>query len=847
MKRTLIRVLATTLTIVMLVTMLGVFPMTTSAEQTSEMPVLAYVPLDDRPVVTDRVQYAAVAAGFNIQLPPDKSWYQTHLDNQLFNTDDTRTGNTDERQVGSGLRIMDWLEEMEDAGCDHYIIHLDMMFSGGLVGSRYPDTHYDNDGYLDISEQLAIAARLVALSENPENHVYFIDTVMRLASTSGFKGYKSDVYNALRSYSRKGRPTLNANNWKTTDYAKACAFLDSKAEQGAIKWFYQKDENWNTISPSSPLTQSVLDLYHLARHRKARLINYMIQYAPSSYYVIGVDDASPKNTIQTNEIKFIEARMQAMGITYNLFADADSLGLMALARCSVDYHCGGVAPKIRVKYYGSRQNDPADQYDIGTLQSNVEGHLECAGVEVTEDSSKANLQLLILTRIGPEDPENDDMETSNDYTEYSSYKSSYESNINNLVARANENIANNIPTIVMDCSAIFDKAFAAGGANLQDALVNNCTDLGRLIGYSNWNTAGNTIGISIGQGVSRYAYLAGSAPKTAEATIAAAQSITYSYVKDIIYVARHKQDGKAWMWKYKFFRDSNFAQSSNSKNAEIGLKVTYDNNGNMYETMLQYAFTGNPKRNYEFCNTERYLNNSLEWEMGGTHPDSNTHTDSFLELADILMEDTVYTDLHDGAHKTSAIGTIKLSNFRMPWYRLFEITFNIAVEMEDVYTYENGYISVQPGTEFEGFAEDVRVDKTVKEDTEFYSSSHTYTDYRSKTITLASPGPAIYTQDSTADVSVSRTSTSNALVGTGYKVTINGTAYYTVVNGDVSSSVITEGDGKINTQDARDALRYVVGSIDLSDAQLQAANMDGSSSVGSNDARRILQKALGMA
>ena len=122
MKHLFKRVTACLLCVAMLVIPMQLSPV---AAEAAEKTVLAYVPLDDRPVVVDRVVYGAGSAGFDIVLPPDASWYQTHLDNQLVNKDNPDTKYTDERQVGNGAAIMDWLEEMEASGCDHYIIHLD--------------------------------------------------------------------------------------------------------------------------------------------------------------------------------------------------------------------------------------------------------------------------------------------------------------------------------------------------------------------------------------------------------------------------------------------------------------------------------------------------------------------------------------------------------------------------------------------------------------------------------------------------------------------------------------------------------------------------------------------------
>ncbi len=52
------------------------------------------------------------------------------------------------------------------------------------------------------------------------------------------------------------------------------------------------------------------------------------------------------------------------------------------------------------------------------------------------------------------------------------------------------------------------------------------------------------------------------------------------------------------------------------------------------------------------------------------------------------------------------------------------------------------------------------------------------------------------------------------------------------------------GDGAVDSKDARLILQYSVGSVVLTDGQLQAANMNGDSDVDSKDARNVLQRAV---
>ncbi|HNX93195.1 MAG TPA: DUF4127 family protein, partial [Syntrophomonas sp.] len=72
--------------------------------QSTEEPVLVYVPLDNRPVNVDRVFYEAEAAGFKVVMP-DEDLYATRLDGQPLNANGT--------QFGDSRKLMDWILAMD--------------------------------------------------------------------------------------------------------------------------------------------------------------------------------------------------------------------------------------------------------------------------------------------------------------------------------------------------------------------------------------------------------------------------------------------------------------------------------------------------------------------------------------------------------------------------------------------------------------------------------------------------------------------------------------------------------------------------------------------------------------
>ena len=746
MKHAIKRLFAVTLCLALCIVPLELAP---TASATESAPSVAYVPIDDRPVCVDRVIYQAQSAGFNI-LMPDADLYRTHLDDQPKNSNGT--------QYGDGTAIMAWLKTVDNT-CDYFVISLDQMFSGGLVNSRYPDDSTLLGTDITAGEK-AIAEYLIGLANTPGKHVYFFDTMMRLASTSGYKNYNSDEYAALRHYGSEERYLLPTAPFGTTGYAA------SKTQIATIYSKYQKDPDNNTISATRhcwssssgwidyPLSSTQLSKYHKARVRKLLLLNYMMQYTASgsAYFTVGVDDSSPSENIQTNEINFIKARMNVLGHGYNLVGDTDSCGMMSVAKCVVDYY--DAKPKVKVRYYGGGENERSDDYDVGTLKQNVDTHLESLDCQVV--SSDPEIEVLVLTKP---------------------ISATLADSITALVDQANTNLAANVPTVIID---------AADGQKGQLATeMLASVAIGKLMAYSNWNTIGNSVGIALGQGLARYLYLTNCDAPTDASHIGFLKAMTYAYVKDIAYVARTKSIVAAQA------------------------KSVFGSNGNFYQGMLAYTDAYTNYEPYECCRGERYIDNYAHWYVR-----ADGGGDAILSL---LAGGVIYSNLGN-ALQTREVGAVSYNNFKFPWYRTFELTFEITATLDST---THTYYAVNDTT---GFITKVPFGTTLST---FRSNANTQ---------YGSTSTTIYNASGT-------TVTSSSLkIGTGFKIkmTIGGSSktYYVVIPRDVTA------DGQASTDDVRQTMKAITGNISFSAAQNAAADVNGDSDVGSTDARIMLQKLL---
>ncbi len=301
---------------------------------TSPTAVIAYIPLDNRPINTTRVQLLAAAAGFVLRMP-EESLYRTALDGQPQNPNGTQHGNGD--------ALLQWLE-----GCDadYYAISVDQILSGGLVNSRCMTEL--SDEYQKIDRLLSILA---------DKQVVFFDTVMRLAPTVGYQGCTLSEYQSIRSYGSLPRETIEG----TITASQVIA----------------------TYPIPTDLDAAVTVPYLAARARKLQLSEYLlgaISHNENHILYVGVDDSSPAATIQSNEIAMIRQQLK----TGHLFSGTDEMGLMAVTRILREHYCRHPLPAVHVRYIGVDPAAPADGYDIGTLSDTVSAHIEALNLSVSQ-------------------------------------------------------------------------------------------------------------------------------------------------------------------------------------------------------------------------------------------------------------------------------------------------------------------------------------------------------------------------------------------------------------------------------------------------------------------------------
>ncbi|MCA1295234.1 DUF4127 family protein [Paenibacillus sp. alder61] len=422
------------------------------------MKKILYVPLDDRPVNLDDVIRQGQSAGLQL-ITPRRSDIRNRLDSVADACDDQLLGTSSPR-FGRTANIREFILE-HAASVDGFIISIDMLVYGGLIGSRrlrtsgggmYPEYDADATHLLDVIRKVK--------RQYPRKPVYVLDTIMRLATNTFVENLNFDAYTEARNHMGQPRQPFTEFNEIINGYDLS---IDGTPYGDTI--YFNKNH------------------YYHARQHKFKTNLYVLDQLVKPGYIdflaVGVDDAKTEG-VQINEIRFVENYInQALGGSGGqnpdraiILPDADGLGHSLLARMANQLHREGAKTKVSIQYYGPHGSTIINPYEYMNLHENLLRHIDIIGGQfVSEDPDMEVIAVTAADRA---------------------------SDAANRVA---SNGSDHQATVVVD--------FVGGGASdsavTEALLASSCT--GRILGYSAWNTAGNKIGISLGMGQARYAFL----------------------------------------------------------------------------------------------------------------------------------------------------------------------------------------------------------------------------------------------------------------------------------------------------------------------------------------------------
>ena len=342
-------------------------------------------------------------------------------------------------KTGDGDTVARWLDGLDVARLNGVVVATDMLTYGGLIGSRVPRVLE-----ADARRRLEAIGRLKA--RRADLPVYAFSTIMRLAPTSdgGNEPWREKVARWAEI-----SPTA------TSDPATA-------AEVAEIQ---------------STLPAGMLDRYRAARARNLAINLSLVDLAAQGkldFLVFGQDDARPAG-VHVADREAIASAIAAAKVEARtaLQAGADELAALLVTRALLSSL--GYQPRVHVTYSSTASRGAVMPFEDRALADTVTAQISTAGAQVAPTPAAATLRLFV-------------------------YASRHEApDLSDTFAGE---IAKALAAGARVAVADVDTKGDVQGASLPftEALRTRKL-LARLSGYASWNTAGNTVGLTVSQGL----------------------------------------------------------------------------------------------------------------------------------------------------------------------------------------------------------------------------------------------------------------------------------------------------------------------------------------------------------
>ena len=460
---------------------------------------ILFVPHDNRPISDQQTADTVRKLGYDVVVPPaDLLGSREHL------------GNPD--------ALWDWVEKNTDKNLKAAVLSADSLLYGSLVGSR---KHTYSRG-----EVLSRVARFAAYNQkNPKLKTYVFASIMRTPRTGEASGTEEPSY--YQSYGADiFRYTALTDKAETDGLLprekKEYAFLQELIPEEAIKdWLNRRNKNFAASEALIDLTrQKVFD-----------------------YCVLGRDDNAPHSQTHMESRHLAKYGSDLSISQFQAMAGTDELGMLMLTRAVNDLEA--VVPFVYVRYNWGAGPRTVPSYSDETIEKSMRSHIVAAGGLQVSSPKRANLVLLVNTNPSGRTYEANYPQNNGVPREGTKY----------FVDMVAEAVAMNEPV------GIGDIAFANGADNALMEQLKKRGLLFKLRAYSGWNTATNSTGFVLGQGM-----LSG------RMTDAAVDELLLTrYLDDWAYQANVRQ---TVAHQIGWFRGSGFYASLNEKRAPIERRAT---------------------------------------------------------------------------------------------------------------------------------------------------------------------------------------------------------------------------------------------------------------------------------
>lgn len=417
---------------------LCLLPVSAQAAKPQTKGKILFVPHDNRPISDAQTADTVRCMGYEVIVPPSE---------MLGGRDD----------LGHPDQLWQWVDENAKKA-DAVVLSSDAMLYGSLVGSRKHEYTQSQ-----LGER---AAHFVEFREKyPKLRIYAFGSIMRTprsAAASGtmepgyYQSYGSDIFRYTALNDKKEMEGLTRREAKELD------FLTKLIPSRSLRdWMDRRAKNVNTSHYLIDLTRKgVLD-----------------------YFVLGRDDNAPYSQTHMESRKLSSYGSGLPQSKFQTMAGIDEMGMLMLTRAVNDMTKS--VPFVYVHYNWGAGSRTIPAYSDEPIANSIRAAIIAVGGMQVTSPQRADLVLFVNTN-----PNGKTFEAgthANDGTPREGTK--YFADI------VTEEIDRGSPV------GIADIAYANGADNALMELLKNRGLLFKLRAYSGWNTATNSTGFVIAQGV----------------------------------------------------------------------------------------------------------------------------------------------------------------------------------------------------------------------------------------------------------------------------------------------------------------------------------------------------------
>jgi hypothetical protein len=471
-------------------------------------PVMALLPLDDRPVNYDYPTYLARLAGYELHLPP-RDW----LGNPW--------------RESQHIRLVDWL--VKEAEAAHVlVVALDTLAYGGLIPSRTSREPFES-----VLERLSVLKKIK--TQRPKLPIWASSVILRISranSSEEEKDYWAIYGSAMFRLS----------------------YLEHKTSLGVAS----PQEQAESSDLSRRIPHEVYQDYLAGRQRNHQVNLRMIDWLEEGVFdfLLLPQDDTAEYGWNIAEARIIQATLRRKNLTDRAitYPGADEIGCLLLA--SAFCRQAQFKPRIYPRYSSIHSASVITSYEDRPIHELVKAHLTPLGGTIASTPEEADLILFLnapahaqgeasfqwLIWKGLEALKSDRPASLQLYLKEVVADPVYQTTRREMETpeRSPEELVRRMLVELEQkrLVALADVAFVNGADLILGNLLMQYSESVRLCAYAGWNTAGNTLGTVLAQAVLRL--LAKRNGDDPEQTRAHFEFLFLRFLDDYYYQARER-------------------------------------------------------------------------------------------------------------------------------------------------------------------------------------------------------------------------------------------------------------------------------------------------------------------